>query len=86
VSIIRHKATGTKLVWKQIALVKGCEEKQKKELEAALRAESPCLVPILDSFVDENFLYVVTAYYERGTLDTIVKELKSSEGVIEEEV
>jgi serine/threonine protein kinase len=86
ISIITHIESGEKLAWKEISIMDGEEEKVKEEARLALSMESPFLVPIVDSFVDDGKFYIVMPFFEKGTLATLLAEVKKSGKPIEEPV
>jgi serine/threonine protein kinase len=86
VSIITHKESGRKLVWKQIAYLKKNAEKIIQEVLIAQRMKSEYLVGILDTFVEEGFLYIVMEYYSEGTLEKLIEEVTRSKKGISESV
>jgi serine/threonine protein kinase len=74
------------LCWKQIPLIEREEDRIKKEVEIVKGIHSPYVVNVLDSFVDDKFLYVVMELNEGGTLATIVDDLVKSDTQIDENV
>jgi serine/threonine protein kinase len=86
VSIVTHIASGRKLVWKKIALVEGKEEEIKREAQIRKEMNCPWIVSILDSFCDEDCLYIVMEFFEKGTLKELWDELMTSGKTIDEEV
>jgi serine/threonine protein kinase len=86
ISIVEHIASGRILVWKQVFLGTGAVNKVKEEVEIGMKLKSQYVVPILDWFIEEGFLYIVMEYYSGGTLGTVVKKLKESGTLISENV
>jgi serine/threonine protein kinase len=86
IRLVTHIATGRKLVWKQIALIDGEEDGIKEEAKIAKGIHSRYVVEILDSFVDDVYLYLVMEFFEGGTLATIVDDLIKSKKQIPETV
>jgi serine/threonine protein kinase len=86
ITLITHIATGSKFVWKEIPIIEGEEEKITGEVKIAMSVQSPFLVPIVDSFVEEERLYIVMPFFEKGTLATLLAEVKKSGKSIEEPV
>jgi serine/threonine protein kinase len=78
VSLVVHIASGRILIWKQVAIVKGKEELILREAGIGRAVSSEYVVPILDSFIEKGFLYIVTEYYEKGTLATVLEKVKKS--------
>jgi serine/threonine protein kinase len=83
---IKHIATGRILVWKQLAFIKGSENDVEQEVQIRKKISSPYLVPILDWFVEEGFLYIVMEYYEEGTLQDTFSKLKKRGETMKEAV
>jgi serine/threonine protein kinase len=86
VSIITHKESGRKLVWKQIAYLKKDADKIMQEVLIGRSVTSEYLVEILDTFVEEGFLYIVMEYYSEGTLQKLIEEVSKSKKGISESV
>jgi serine/threonine protein kinase len=83
---VTHIATGRKLAWKQIPLIDGREDQIMQEAEIVKGIKSPYVVEILDSFIDDGFLYMVMEFFEAETLVTIYDELRTSKKLISEKV
>jgi hypothetical protein len=56
ISLITHIGTGIKVVWKKVRVIKGKEGKTMEEVNISKSFNSPYLVPVLDSFVDDGKL------------------------------
>jgi serine/threonine protein kinase len=86
VSVVEHIGSGRIVVWKQIFIPEGEEEKILREAKLAEEMESEYGVDILDSFVEEGYVYIVMEFYSGGTLLRLSEELKKSKKMIEERV
>jgi serine/threonine protein kinase len=58
---------------------KGKEAATMREVEIARAILPEYVVSILESFIEKGFLYLVNEYYEKGTLASVVENVKKIE-------
>jgi serine/threonine protein kinase len=86
VALIKHIKSGRTLVWKEVNMLEGTEERTKEEARLLSNVACPYIASLLDWFVEEGTLYMVMEYYSGGTLQTLHEGLVREGKMIEEKV
>jgi serine/threonine protein kinase len=83
---ITQIAVVEQFVWKEAQILEEQEDKLKEEARIAQELHSSFIVEIVNSFVEDERLYMVMEYFSDGTLEDLLDEFEKSKKQIQEDV